>query len=63
MNTVDCNDYEDLSSATNTVNANFALPRKSWLTLAEWQTENGHGWDADSAVGSFSAHCPTASIP
>jgi hypothetical protein len=63
VNTVDCNDYEDLSTATNTVNGNFALPKNSWLTLAEWQAKNGHGWDADSAVGSFATNCPTVSIP
>ena len=63
MNIVDCNDYGDLSTASDTVNGNFALPKDNWLTLAEWQADNGHGWDADSQVGSFSANCPTESIP
>src|SRR6266700_4928239 len=54
-NVVDCNDYGNLSTAGNTVNGNFALPSNAWLTLADWQARNGHGWDADSAVGGFSA--------
>ena len=33
-----------------------------WLTLADWQAHNGHGWDADSAIGGFSATCPSGSI-
>ena len=61
-NTVDCNDYENLSTASSTVNGNFALPSNDWLTLAQWQARNGHGWDADSAVGGFSASCPGQSI-
>jgi hypothetical protein len=61
-NVVDCNNYENLSSASNTVNGNFALPSKDWLTLAQWQANNTHGWDADSEVGSFSANCPAHSI-
>jgi hypothetical protein len=56
--TVDCNDYENLSTAPNTVNGNFALPGNDWLTLAQWQARNGHGWDADSEVGGFSSSCP-----
>jgi hypothetical protein len=60
--TIDCNDYENLSTAGNTVNGNFAMPSNSWLTLAQWQTDNKHGWDADSEVGGFSAECP-ASTP
>jgi hypothetical protein len=40
----------------------FALPSNDWLTLADWQAHNGHGWDADSAVGGFSANCPSGSI-
>ena len=62
-NVVDCNDYGNLSTAGNTVNGNFALPSNNWLTLANWQAHNGHGWDADSAVGGFSANCPSGSIP
>jgi hypothetical protein len=62
-NTVNCNDYEDLSTAADTVNGNFALPDNDWLTLAQWQAHNGHGWDADSEVGGFSASCPAHSIP
>jgi hypothetical protein len=61
-NVVDCNDYGNLSTAGNTVNGNFALPSNDWLTLADWQAHNGHGWDADSAVGGFSANCPSGSI-
>jgi hypothetical protein len=61
-NTVNCNDYENLSTASNTVNGNFALPSNDWLTLANWQANNSHGWDADSKVGSFSANCPAQSI-
>ena len=61
-NVVDCNDYGNLSTAGNTVNGNFALPSNDWLTLANWQAHNGHGWDADSEVGSFSANCPAKSI-
>jgi hypothetical protein len=61
-NTVDCNAYEDLSSASGTVNGNFALPANSWLTLPRWQAHNGHGWDAHSQVGGFSPSCPSHSI-
>ena len=61
-NTVNCNDYADLSTASSTVDGNFALPGNDWLTLAQWQAHNGHGWDADSAVGGFSANCPAQSI-
>ena len=61
-NVVDCNDYGNLSTTGNTVNGNFALPSNDWLTLADWQAHNGHGWDADSAVGGFSANCPSGSI-
>jgi hypothetical protein len=60
--TVDCNDYENLSTAPNTVNGNFALPGNDWLTLAQWQAHNGHGWDADGEVGGFSSSCPAQSI-
>jgi hypothetical protein len=60
---VDCNDYAGLSTASNTVNGNFALPSNDWLTLPEWQAHNGHGWDADSQVGGFSASCPAQSHP
>jgi hypothetical protein len=62
-NTVNCNNYENLSTAADTVNGNFALPDNDWLTLAQWQARNGHGWDADSEVGGFSASCPAKSIP
>jgi hypothetical protein len=61
-NTVDCNNYGNLSTAGNTVNGNFALPANDWLTLAQWQAHNGHGWDADSEVAGFSANCPERSI-
>jgi hypothetical protein len=61
--TVNCNDYGNLSTASNTVNGNFALPTNDWLSLAQWQAHNGHGWDADSEVGGFSASCPAQSIP
>jgi len=61
-NTVNCNDYENLSTAGNTVNGNFALPSNDWLTLPNWQAHNGHGWDADSQVGGFSPNCPAKSI-
>ncbi|HET7243571.1 MAG TPA: hypothetical protein VFJ07_01950 [Streptosporangiaceae bacterium] len=61
-NVVDCNDYGNLTKAGNTVNGNFALPSNDWLTLANWQAHNGHGWDTDSAVGGFSANCPSGSI-
>ena len=62
-NTVNCNNYENLSTAADTVNGNFALPDNDWLTLAQWQAHNGHGWDADSDVGGFSASCPGHSFP
>jgi hypothetical protein len=62
-NTVNCNDYADLSTASDTVNGNFALPSDDWLTLAAWQAHNGHGWDADSEVGGFSTNCPSQSLP
>jgi hypothetical protein len=62
-NTVNCNNYENLSTAAASVNGNFALPDNDWLTLAQWQARNGHGWDADSEVGGFSASCPAHSIP
>jgi hypothetical protein len=61
-NTVDCNDYVNLSNASDTVNGNFALPTNDWLTLSGWQAHNGHGWDAHSEVGAFSADCPSQSI-
>jgi hypothetical protein len=61
-NTVNCNDYANLSTAGNTVNGNFALPGNDWLTLPNWQANNGHGWDADSQVGGFSPNCPSKSI-
>jgi hypothetical protein len=57
---INCNDYEGLSDSSHTVNGNFALPSNDWLTLARWQAANGHGWDADSEVGSFDASCPAA---
>ncbi|MGD0684224.1 MAG: hypothetical protein ABSA03_03820 [Streptosporangiaceae bacterium] len=60
--TVNCNDYENLATAADTVNGNFALPDNDWLTLAQWQARNGHGWDADSEAGAFSARCPAHSI-
>jgi hypothetical protein len=62
-NVVNCNDYVNLSDASNTVNGNFALPNNDWLSLSAWQTHNGHSWDAESEVGSFSSDCPTQSIP
>jgi hypothetical protein len=62
-NVINCNDYVNLSSASNTVNGNFAMPSDSYLTLAKWQSGNRQGWDADSEVGGFSASCPTQSIP
>ena len=61
-NVVDCNDYGDLSTSSATVNGNFALPATSFATLPQWQAGNKHGWDADSAVGSFSPNCPAQSI-
>ena len=61
--TIDCNDYADLSTSTQTVNGNFALPSSSFLTLAGWQAGNGHGWDAHSRVGGFSTACPRRSVP
>lgn len=63
VNTVNCNDYENLSTATDTDSGNFALLTKNWLTFAQWQAGNGYEWDADSAVGEFSPDCPTPSIP
>ena len=62
-NTVDCNNYGNLSEASSKVNGNFALPATDWLTLAQWQAGNKHGWDADSQVGSFAGNCPGQSIP
>lgn len=61
-NTVDCNDYANLSTASGTVNGNFALPTTNFLTLPPWQAGNKHGWDANSAIGTFSANCPAQSI-
>ncbi|MGA2210786.1 MAG: hypothetical protein ABSH30_14240 [Acidimicrobiales bacterium] len=64
VDTIDCNDYDDLSTAPNTVNGNFALPSKNFLTLSAWQAANSKTlWDADSEVGGFSASCPAQSIP
>jgi len=60
---INCNDYGDLSTSASTVNGNFALPSTNWLKLSGWQGGNGHGWDADSAVGAFSTACPTTSAP
>jgi hypothetical protein len=62
-NTINCNDYGDLSAASDTVNGNFALPGKDWLDLSGWQSNNGHHWDADSEVNGFSTECPSHSIP
>ncbi len=62
-NVVDCNSYADLSTSSSTVNGNFALPATNFLTLADWQSRNKHGWDADSQVGGFSPNCPAQSIP
>ncbi|HXY43336.1 MAG TPA: hypothetical protein VEH29_04050 [Acidimicrobiales bacterium] len=59
---IDCNDYENLSIATNTVNGNFASPSASYLSLASWQKGNKRGWDAHSEVGAFSPSCPGRSI-
>ena len=61
-NTIDCNDYGNLSTASGTVNGNFALPSTNSLTLPQWQAGNKHGWDANSEVGGFSANCPSQSI-
>jgi hypothetical protein len=61
-NVIDCNDYEDLSTSSNTVDGNFALPNKDWLSLTKWQMHNRHGWDADSEVGGFDSDCPSVSI-
>jgi hypothetical protein len=61
--TINCNEYEDLSTSGSTVNGNFAMPTNDWLTLAGWQTGNKHGWDADSDVDTFSASCPRTTIP
>ena len=62
-NTINCNDYEKLSTAAGTVDGNFALPHEDFMTLSAWQAGNGHGWDANSEVGGFSAACPTRSRP
>jgi hypothetical protein len=62
-NAVDCNNYASLSTSSSTVNGNFALPDSNWLTLADWQANNGYGWDTDSQVGGFSANCPAQSLP
>jgi hypothetical protein len=62
-NVINCNDYRDPSAAPGTVNGNFALPHADWLTLAAWQTRNGHHWDADSAAGRFPVACPARSRP
>ena len=62
-NVVDCNSYANLSTSSSTVNGNFALPATNFLTLADWQSHNKHGWDADSQVGGFSPNCPAQSIP
>ena len=59
---INCNNYENLTNSPNSVNGNFAFPTKSWLTLGEWQAHNLHGWDIDSAIGSFNAACPSTSI-
>jgi hypothetical protein len=60
---IDCNDYENLSIAGNTVNGNFASPSASYLSLASWQKGNKEGWDAHSEVDGFSPSCPSTSIP
>ncbi|MGO9198652.1 MAG: hypothetical protein ACLQK4_16180 [Acidimicrobiales bacterium] len=53
----DCSDYGKLSTESSG-NGNFADPTSSYLTLSSWQAHNGHGYDADSAVGVTS--CPAA---
>jgi hypothetical protein len=60
---VDCNDDENLSTSASTIDGNFALPAREWLTLQKWQTHNGHGWDADSEVNGFDPACPSTSVP
>lgn len=60
---IDCNDYGDLSSATNTVDGNFAVPSSSFMSLAAWQKGNTRGWDLNSKVGGFASSCPTRSVP
>jgi hypothetical protein len=62
-NTIDCNDYADLSRSINTVNGNFATPSDSFLKLSGWQAGNEHRWDAHSEVGGYPAECPAKSIP
>ena len=56
-------DYDNLSTNRSTVDGNFALPSKDWLSLEKWQRHNGHAWDADSTVGGFDSACPSTSIP
>jgi hypothetical protein len=60
---IDCNEYAALSIAPNTVNGNFAMPSRNWLTLAQWQAGNKEGWDAHSTVGGFNPSCPSESLP
>jgi hypothetical protein len=61
--TLNCNDYMNLTTVSDSVNGNFALPTDDWLTLSEWQAHNDEGWDTNSGVGSFSSTCPSQSIP
>jgi hypothetical protein len=63
IDSIDCNEYENLSIATDTVNGNFATPSASYIRLTGWRLGNGHDWDAHSEVGSYSASCPAASVP
>jgi hypothetical protein len=63
---LDCNNYQNLTTAAQAVNGNFAMPGASWLALSgwqQWQEASGYGWDQHSAVGTFSPACPASSLP
>jgi hypothetical protein len=59
---IDCTAYERPSTSSDTVNANYATPTSSYLSLVAWRAHNGHGFDAHSTLGAFNAACRTGSF-
>lgn len=59
---IDCEDYRGLTTSTSSVNGNFALPSRSFLSLSAWVAHNGHRFDAHSGVESEGAGCVAAIV-
>ena len=47
-----------MSTRSLSVDGNVALPPNDSMSLKKGQTNNGYGWDADSAVGGFDEGVP-----